>query len=259
VARTSITKVDPKTVTLSNGQTIECDAIIFATGWEPSTNELFSPALKAELGLQLPVTDLGVEEAEYWKELEASADKQVLDIYPMLAKPPSGIRVSPELETPHRMLRGIIPSKLAAEGDRSIIFLGQLITVQHCTLGEVGSLWGIAYLEGMLPLGNQEAMDWEIALMNRFMKRRYPGRRNVPFVVSEVRDWMDMMLKDLGVRTDRNRLAYERSPDEGWGWFGWKAWWKEWFLPYEPAVYQGIVQEFLEKFRSGQGERKKLR
>jgi dimethylaniline monooxygenase (N-oxide forming) len=115
------------------------------------------------------------------------------------------------------MLRGIIPSKLAAKGDRSIIFFGQLITVQHCTLGEVGSLWGIAYLEGMLPLGNQKAMDWEIALMNRFMKRRYPGRRNVPFVVSEVRDWMDMMLKDLGVRTDRNRLGYERSPDEGWG------------------------------------------
>jgi dimethylaniline monooxygenase (N-oxide forming) len=259
VARTSITKVDSKTVTLSNRETVECDAIIFATGWEPSTTELFIPALKAELGLQFPVTHLEEEEAAYWRGLEASADKQVLDIYPMLANPPSGIRISPELETPHRMLRGIIPPKLAAKGDRSIIFLGQLITVQHCTIGEVGSLWGIAYLEGMLPLGNQEAMDREIALMNRFMKRRYPGRRNVPFVVGEVRDWMDMMLKDLGVRTDRNRLAYERSPDEGWGWFGWKAWWKEWFLPYEPAVYQGIVQEFLEMFRTNPGESKKLR
>jgi dimethylaniline monooxygenase (N-oxide forming) len=239
VARTSITKVNSKTVTLSNGEIVECEAIIFATGWEPSTDELFSPALKAELGLQLPVTDLGEEEAEYWKYLEASADKQVLDIYPMLANPPSGIRISPELETPRRMPRGIIPSKLAAEDDRGIIFLGQLITVQHCILGEVGSLWGIAYLEGTILLGNREAMDWEIALMNRFMKRRYPGRRNVPFVVSKVRDWMDMMLKDLGVRTDRNRLAYERSPNEGWGWFGWKAWWKEWwkewFLPDEPA------------------------
>jgi dimethylaniline monooxygenase (N-oxide forming) len=157
------------------------------------------------------------------------------------------------------MLRGIIPSKLASKDDRSIFFLGQLITVQHCTLGEVGSPWGIAYLEGMLPLGNQEAMNWEIALMNQFMKRRYLGRRNVLFVVSEVRDWMDMMLKGLGVRTDRNHVTYERSPNEGWGWFDWKAWWKEWFLPYEPAVYQGTAQEFLEKLRSGQGESKKLR
>jgi hypothetical protein len=32
VTRTSITKDNSKTVTLSNGQTIECDAIIFATG-----------------------------------------------------------------------------------------------------------------------------------------------------------------------------------------------------------------------------------
>jgi dimethylaniline monooxygenase (N-oxide forming) len=111
------------------------------------------------------------------------------------------------------MLRGIIPSKLASKDDRSIIFLGQLITVQHCTLGEVGSLWGIAYLEGMLPLGNQEAMNWEIALMNQFMKHRYLGRRNVLFVVSEVRDWMDMMLKGLGVRTDGSHVTYERSPN----------------------------------------------
>jgi hypothetical protein len=51
----------------------------------------------------------------------------------------------------------------------------------------------------MIPLGNQEVMDWEIASMNRFMKRRYPGRRNVPFVVSEVRDWMDMKLKIWGL------------------------------------------------------------
>jgi NADH dehydrogenase FAD-containing subunit len=65
VVRTSITKVNSKTVTLLNGETAECDAIIFATGWKPSTNELFSPALKAKLGLQLPVSDLGEEEAEY--------------------------------------------------------------------------------------------------------------------------------------------------------------------------------------------------
>jgi hypothetical protein len=36
----------------------------------------------------------------------------------MLANPPSRIRISPELETPHRMPRGIIPSKLAAKDDR---------------------------------------------------------------------------------------------------------------------------------------------
>jgi dimethylaniline monooxygenase (N-oxide forming) len=190
VARTSITRVDSKTATLSNGEIVDCDAIIFATGREPSTTELFSPALKVKLGLQVPVTDLKEEEAEYWKDLESSADKQVLDIYPMRGNPPSGIRISPNPDTLNRCLHGIIPPKLGAKGDRTIVFLGQvIITVQHCTLGEASSLWAIAYLEGMLSdgdlLSDQEAMDREIALMNRFMKR-YPGRRNDPFVVSEI-------------------------------------------------------------------------
>ena len=182
-----------------------------------------------------------------------SADKQFLDIFPNLANPPSEIDIPLEAEAPHRMLRAIIPSKLAAKGDRSIIFLGQLITVRDCTLAEVGSLWAVAYLEVMLPIGSQAAMDWEIALMNQFMKRRYSMR------MDEVGDWMDIVLKALRARTDRNRLTFEWGPDKGWRWFCWKAWWKERYFPYEPGVYQGILQEFLEKFRSGQWESKKLR
>lgn len=44
----------------------------------------------------------------------------------------------------------------------------------------------------------------------------------MPVAVLEIRDWMDVMSKDLGVRTDRNRLAWERAyyRELGWG-FGW--------------------------------------
>jgi len=93
---------------------------------------------------------------------------------------------------------------------------------------------------------DQEAMDREVARTNAFMKRRYPGKRNIPLALLEVRDWMDMLLRDLGVRTDRNRLTWERSKDRGFGWWGLKGWMAEWFKPYEPVVYKGIISEFLE-------------
>lgn len=97
---------------------------------------------------------------------------------------------------------------------------------------------------------NKEGMDREVALHNAFMRRRYPGRRNEPFAVLEIRDWMDVMLRDLGVRQDRNRLWWERRNEGKWGVWGWRPWVEEWFRPYVPESYRGIVEELLERVRS---------
>lgn len=91
-------------------------------------------------------------------------------------------------------------------------------------------------------------MDKEIALTNAFSMRRYAGRGgNRPNALLDIRDWNDLLMRDLGLRTDRKRLSYERSSDSGWGWWGLKAWKKEWFEPYVPQDYRGIVADFIEK------------
>lgn len=257
VARTSIVSMSGKTVTLSNGKTISADAIIFCTGWQPALSPIFSNELKTELGLPVPKDNLPPSDTAYWQQLDDEAEKQVLDIFPILAEPPKNSIDRKHDTTPYRLLHTIIPPKLAAQHDHSIAFLGQTATTQHALFAETSSLWAVAYLEGMLELGTKEELDIKIALENAFMRKRYPGRKNIPWCVLGIRSWMDVMLKELGVRADRQRLAWERSENKGFGWWGWKAWWQEWFIPYEPAIYRGIVEEALQAHARAGGEAKK--
>jgi hypothetical protein len=250
VSRASIITVSKDTISLSNNTTIPSDATIFATGWHPGINSLFDLSLAAELGLPVPVSQRCKESSQYWNILNAAADKKVLDLYPLLRNPPKSVKIREQPLTPLIMFRNMIPTSLAARQDRSIAFLGNLYNSQNTTLAEVSALWSVAYLEGLMPdnelLGNKMRMDQDIALTNAFMLRRYPGRKNEPIAMMEVKDWTDLMLRELGLRTDRKTVVLERA-SEGRSWlgFGLKALLKEWFEPCVPADYKGIVQEFL--------------
>jgi dimethylaniline monooxygenase (N-oxide forming) len=238
-----------KTLHLSNQSRVDADAVIFATGWEPITGQIFSPQLQAELGLPVLWSSLPESKARYWKELDASEDQKILDLYPLFDNLSYKYTYRDVEYTPFRLFRTLIPPLMTA--DRNIVFLGKVGNVQQTSLAEINALWSVAYLEGLLALetlvSDQEAMDRDVARVNAFMKRRYPGRRNIPLALLEVRDLMDLLLRDLGLRTDRNRLAWERSTNKGFGWWGLKGWMAEWFKPYEPVVYKGIVGEFLEQ------------
>ncbi|PVH85139.1 FAD/NAD(P)-binding domain-containing protein [Cadophora sp. DSE1049] len=260
ISRTSIVSINGNSFKLSNGNQVEADAVVFATGWEGEGIPFFDDALKSELGLPIPKNILPPSEATYWDQIDAEGDKQIMDLYPIFATAPkTPVRERPN--TQFRLLRTIIPPKLASKGDRSIVFLGQLANTQHSFFAGTSTLWAIAYLEGLLSddtLGTKEDMDRKIALENAFMMRRYPGRKNIPWCVLEIRDWMDVMLKELGVRTDRGRVAWERKPDRGFGWWGWKAWFHEWFVAYEPVMYKGIVDEFLETVKGKRSDGTKV-
>lgn len=82
VSRTHIVSMSGKTVTLSDGNTLSADAVIFCTGWQPALSPIFNDELKTELGLPVPKDSLLSSEAGYWKYLDDEAEKQVLDIYP---------------------------------------------------------------------------------------------------------------------------------------------------------------------------------
>jgi len=92
----------------------------------------------------------------------------------------------------------------------------------------------------MLDLPSKPEMDEDIALMTVFMKRRYPNGKNVPTALIEIQDFVDVLMRDLGLRSDRKRM---RAEGEGRGIFG--AWREEWFVPYLPRDYKGVVEEFL--------------
>jgi dimethylaniline monooxygenase (N-oxide forming) len=170
----------------------------------------------------LPVTwnFLPESESEYWKKLDVRADMEILDLYPIFENPPYKYIERDTRWTPFRLFRGLVPPTLSTK-DRNIVFLGKLINVQQTSLAEINALWSVAYLEGLLPLEklvkDEDVMKREVALVNAFMRRRYPRRRNSPIALLEVRDWMDLMMRNLGLRTDRNRLAWERSTNKGLG------------------------------------------
>lgn len=136
--------------------------------------------------------------------------------------------------------------------DYSLAFVGLVANNQVSTHAEISALWAVAYLTGKLaeaPVGatldDRAGMDVDVAAMTTFMDRRYLGRKEIPDAAMEIQDYVDLMMRDMGLRADRKRLGGED------GWWGWKAWRREWFSPYMPRDYVGVVGEFLGKWGGG--------
>jgi dimethylaniline monooxygenase (N-oxide forming) len=219
VYRATLSSINETTIELSTGERIASGAIVFCTGWNIGCDLLFHPSEGAGFGVSAPLDRLSPEYTSYWQKLDAAADKYVLDSYPLLQNPPKvGMpRSSPPI--PYRCFRTIAPNNLAAKHDRSLIYLGMLGNSQVPTHAEVSSLWGVAYLEGLLPdgscdglLGDKEAMDKDVANMTAFMARRYPEKSH-PLAPVETQSYIDRTMLDLGLRIDRKRVG--REAEEG--------------------------------------------
>ena len=87
IFRESIVSMSEKSIYISDGQTIEADAIVFVTGWSPTYSAIFDKKTAAELGLPIALSEEDPVEASYWRELQVAADKTVLDLYPVLRDP----------------------------------------------------------------------------------------------------------------------------------------------------------------------------
>ena len=237
--------MDGNNIHISDGQIIEADAILFATGWSPIHSALFGPKTAAELRLPIPLFEENPADALYWRNLQVAADRTVLDLYPVLRDPPQ--QPPARTTTPYRLFRTLVSPKLTAAGGYSLAFVGLVSNNQVSTHAEISGLWAVAYLAGKLsntPIGalldDEGKMNVDVAAMTAFMERRYLGRKEVPDVAMEIQDYVDLMMRDMGLRTDRKRM--EAPPS----WFGYQAWKAEWFTPYMPRNYYGVV-EFLKK------------
>ena len=174
----------------------------------------------------------------------------------MLKNPPSNIHIPKSTKTPFRLFRAIVPSSLAAQGDRSLVILGNYAGGRIQQTSEINSLWAIAYLEDLMPpatksiLSDREAMNRDIAHVEAFRKKRYLNAYPYRLAIFEAPEYEDMVMRDLELRADRKTM---RIPS-GWrGWFGWKAWCEEWFGSYLASDYEGIVEEFLESVEKRKG------
>ncbi|KAI0476271.1 cofactor FMO1 FAD enzyme [Xylariaceae sp. FL0804] len=249
VHRTNIASMEDDTIVLRNGQRIETDYVIMATGFVKSCRA-FPDDLKALCGLAPDPTT-----ADRWDGLMAAARARVDELLPVLADPPADVvgpfgraaaqqdsevaapaRDDPDPQAlaygPCRHYRRMVSPYLAARGDRSLYFAGLVHNIYTPMVGEVQALWGVAFLLGLhldpASAPTLGAMEEEAALWNAWTAKRYRGIGNKhSYAIFDFQSYIDTLLGDLGVRTTRrsNPVA-------------------EMFLPMRPRDYRGIVDEF---------------
>ncbi|KAL7928619.1 hypothetical protein V8C35DRAFT_228893 [Trichoderma chlorosporum] len=229
VHRARIASAQDQTLNLSNGETVSCQAIVFGTGWT-SEDTLFDPALGLSLGVPKSAVLENEASTEYWQKLHTKADADLLSLLPILKDSP-GCKTAQPL-TPYRLYRYMLPSSLAATNDRSLVFLGYLISIQTHILSEVSALWAICWLENLVDLGvpeSKEDIDYEIAKVNAFGLRKNLSQE--PTAGAGIQHFIDLMMKDMGLKTKRK---------SGLGV-------KDTFIPYRSQDYLGIVDEILQR------------
>lgn len=232
VHRARITSAQGQDLHLSNGETIGCQALVYATGW---TNEdsLFEPTLGLSLGLPKPVAYEDEASAEYWRKLHEKADAEVLSLLPILKDSPGCANAN--TLTPYRLHRYMLPSSLAAKNDRSLIFLGYSVTFQTHILSEITALWAICWLENLTDLHipkDKEDIDYEIAKVNAWSVRKNLSQEQS--AGSGVQHFIDLLMKDMGLRTKRKSGLGLRDT----------------FVPYRSRDYLGIVDEVLKRSKT---------
>lgn len=243
IVRDKVEVADATGVTLCSGQCVQADYLIYATGWGDHFS-FFSPELKEELGIPpygAPVPSKEAKRSQAistkvdpWYFHDMAADDVLAKKIPLLAAGPKDLdgwkRPGRAMTVRRwRLYNRVVPLAAAAEDDRSIVVMGQIHTTQTPTISEVQSLWAVAYLLGEVELPKEEKMVQEIAEWNAWTRRRYGsvGER-YPYALFDWITYLDRLLGDLGVKTKRNGGALA-----------------DFFTPYGPHSYNGVVDEYM--------------
>ncbi|KAJ9664379.1 hypothetical protein H2198_000308 [Neophaeococcomyces mojaviensis] len=224
VHRTSITEFRDEQVILKDGQRLSSDFVILCTGWKDNLS-VYDQRLRQMLGL--PSTASSGKE---WEEYDRAADIKVDQMLPNLTSIPHTTYENPANRDhrPWRLYRRLVSPYLAAEDDRSIVFLGQIHSVYTPLVAEMQSLWSCAYLLGDLSIPPLEDMKQEISVWNSWTAKRYlaQGRRHA-YSIYDYLSYVDSLARDIGVRTNRKSNPIS-----------------EMFSTYKPRDYKGIIDEY---------------
>ncbi|KAK7545383.1 dimethylaniline monooxygenase (N-oxide forming) [Phyllosticta paracitricarpa] len=230
----SITHLSARTVHLSDGQALPADALLCATGWKATPPLTFLPPGSAA-SLGLPHT------TKLASALVEKANATILSLFPRLkSQPPVPHRTEyANTSHPFRLYRLIAPpahvcSPHHHHHHRTLAFAGMTMTTCTALMAQTQALWISAYFDGALTRvpADAAAATWSALLHSQFGRWRYPlgyGAR-VPDFAFDVLPYVDMLLRDLGLRTRRKG-----------------SWWRDILSPHGVEDYRGLVEEWAEK------------
>ncbi|KAK8136725.1 hypothetical protein PG984_004665 [Apiospora sp. TS-2023a] len=216
-------------VNLKDGHSFETDFVILCTGYDKGYLA-FTPELREQCGLYYDLHD----EKSRWAAIDARADAVVDQKLPFLKsqspEPPACGWTSKPSHGPNRHYRRLIVPEMAARGDRSILFPGQIHSVFTSLTGEVQALWGAAYMLGYLDVPGQDEMELEAATFNAWTRKRYleQGKKHAYFIYDYL-SYIDTLIRDLGLKVGRKGTMFAEQ-----------------FEPYKPQDYKGLIREYLD-------------
>lgn len=199
--------------------------------------------MKDELGIaqydQKLSPDTQEKAVDFWELYDKKADAVVDKTLPLLGQGPKDLRAQNGdrilTQRRWRLYNRVIPLANVRRNDRSIVVLGQIHTTQTPTIAEIQSLWAVAYLLGEVRLPSEPDMIREIAEWNAWTRKRYLGvGEKYPYALFDWISYLDRLLRDLKIEHQRknNLLA-------------------DFFTPYGPHCYEGILDEYITKRKAG--------
>jgi dimethylaniline monooxygenase (N-oxide forming) len=176
IVREELQMLNKDVMSFKSGKSVQSDFIVMCTGWGDHF-AMFDDECKTEIGL--PVKTKHSYEKDVadrdWKSIDHEAEASVNRKLPFLAKGPVLNHAQPaQVSQRHgRLYRRVVPLALAKQGDRSLVILGQIHTVQTPLVASVQTFWAILYLLGELDLPHEDAMVDEISEWNAWTRKRY--------------------------------------------------------------------------------------
>ncbi|ETN40120.1 uncharacterized protein HMPREF1541_04395 [Cyphellophora europaea CBS 101466] len=257
---------------------VPCDAVLWCTGWLPSV-DFFEGEERERMGAPMPLEGTDTKQVYLNSDINltnssmvAAADKRVMELFPRL-KDPHPPPDRPPKHTPYALFRNIISPWCLTHDDRSIAFVDMSATGATAIAAQLSALWAAAWCQGMLDrkavLGldtgttnlehradvAEDAIEreayWQTAQEMAFLRRRWGEKQSQDLHLGPaVQAYADRLCLDLEVKVERKRTGKEQGFRQSW-----RAWAREWFEGYEAKDYEGVVEEFFERWKKREGRR----
>ncbi|KAK2034193.1 FAD/NAD(P)-binding domain-containing protein [Colletotrichum zoysiae] len=249
-----LVRLSPSTVHLSDGSSLQSDALCCATGWKQFQPIKFLPeGIEKELGIPHAPSPESFPPAE----IVEAIDKEIFDRWPRLKdQPVQNKKMKPLVEnegvsttdtvnpyttlTPYVLHRFVVPPSRKLLAQRDIAFAGVLMNFSVAMISHVQSLWIDAYFHDQIPAVREATADpkalqklrHETALHSRFCKWRYPAGHGdkFPDFVFDAVPYIDQLVGDLGLKVYRKSGMVAEASE-----------------PYGPEDYATLVDEWAGK------------
>ncbi|KAL6714953.1 hypothetical protein ACLMJK_007213 [Lecanora helva] len=218
------TKADA--LVLDDGTEVTTDIVLCGTGWKSAYTFLSSEQI-CDLGLPHDPSEDSEEERQSWGSSMKSADRSILEQYPILGDPPDHCKqIGRSNLTPARLYNGIAPLR-----DGTILFLGRARVSNNFLGAEAQAIWATAYWDKHVIIPPFEQAQREVAYMNAFSRRRYPSRGvdGINFH-TDLMWYTDHLVNDAGLTSHR------------------KEWWEDPEAPCLASDFKDCKDEYIAKY-----------